>query len=47
MLVALLLGACPVGQGAAAASASDAPDDQFILEVRPKKTALTCTKRCR
>jgi hypothetical protein len=38
MLVALLLGTGPFGQSAAAASASDAPDDQFILEVLPKKT---------
>ena len=38
MLVALLLGTGPFGQSAAAASASDAPDDHFILEVLPKKT---------
>jgi hypothetical protein len=38
ILVALLLGTGPFGQSAAAASASDAPDDQFILEVLPKKT---------
>ena len=38
MLMALLLGTGPFSHSAAAASASDAPDDQFILELLPKKT---------
>ncbi len=37
MLVALLFGACPLGQSAAAEPASEAPDNELMLEIRARK----------